>query len=118
MSGLTFVNGFPCVSFDPLQTHKVIAFKQYGWMFPQSDAYMLLIANSAGVGGDPVAIERAMLTTWDYLLGANPGGHSLFTGFGAQRMRLIVDQDSVFDGIEPPGALRGTPHLQAVSRPD
>ena len=83
----------------------IIRFRQYGWFFPQAISFTLLIAVAAGAVSAPSQveqIERAVLATWDYLLGANPVGHSLFTGFGSERMRSIVDNDSVNDGIDPP----------------
>ena len=90
-------------AFGLMMPDQAIRFRQYGWFFPQAISYTLLIAAAANaVDGRDQQIVQAVHTTWDYLLGANPGGHSLFTGFGAQRMRSIVDQDSVNDGIDPP----------------
>ena len=57
-------------------------------------------ANASPVS--PAQIEHAIFSTWDYLLGANPVGHSLVTGFGSVRMRSIVDNDSANDNIDPP----------------
>ena len=90
-------------SYGLIFAQPMIDFNRWGWVFPQTDAYTLLLiqAANAAPGLEP-QIEEALFSTWDYLLGANPGGHSLLTGFGAQRMRSIVDADSQRDGIEPP----------------
>lgn len=82
---------------------EIISFRQYGWFFPQAKAYTLLVSAAAGVVPDlDDDVGRGVLATWDYLLGGNPTGRSFMTGFGAQRQRSVVDQDSIADGIEPP----------------
>jgi hypothetical protein len=92
-------------AYDLMLPDEIQRFRQYGWFFPQSNAYILLMAlagNALPDGRTAADIYQAIHVTWDYLLGANPGGHSLITGFGAQRMRAIVDNDSANDGIELP----------------
>jgi hypothetical protein len=86
-----------------MMPQQALNFRAYGWFFPQSIAWKLQLAVAANAS--PVSdahIEHAITSTWDYLLGANPVGHSLITGFGSIRMRSVVDNDSANDKIDPP----------------
>jgi hypothetical protein len=90
-------------AYDLMMPAQAFDFRSYGWFFPQSLAWKFLIA--AAANASPVSeaqIERSVIATWDYLLGANAVGHSLITGFGSIRMRVIVDNDSANDNIDPP----------------
>eukprot|EP01046_Picozoa_sp_COSAG06_P033750 COSAG06_NODE_3471_length_5297_cov_2.636591_1_plen_1225_part_10 len=90
-------------AYNLMMPKQALDFRSYGWFFPQSIAWKLILASAANASPvSDVQIHNAVIATWDYILGANPVGHSLLTGFGSIRMRSIVDNDSANDKIDPP----------------
>ncbi|KXZ49121.1 hypothetical protein GPECTOR_23g50 [Gonium pectorale] len=76
----------------------------YGWFFPTEAATHLLVAAALAGSNATEAAEWRNLAAQQvhYMLGANPQGISLISGIGARRIHNIVDQESVYDDIDPP----------------
>ncbi|KAG2426253.1 hypothetical protein HXX76_013011 [Chlamydomonas incerta] len=93
----------------------------YGWFFPTDRAAHLLVAaallgpppagGAAGLGAAGLgAVNASEAAGWrgaaaaqvSYMLGGGPQGYSLVTGLGARRLTNVVDQESLYDQLEPP----------------
>jgi len=79
------------------------AIKQWnivGWYFPVSDfGWDLLLAYELYKNPDYLETAQDQI---HFTLGGNPSNMSYITGMGYKRLRSIVDQESLYDNIEPP----------------
>ncbi|GFR43733.1 hypothetical protein Agub_g4844 [Astrephomene gubernaculifera] len=85
----------------PARTFRIFG---YGWHYPAEPALHLLLAAALAGGGNAseAAGWRALAAQQlHYLLGANPQGFSLISGLGARRYQNVVDEESVYDDIDP-----------------